>query len=150
MITLIVVFVLAFLFLFFNECEDESVRNNWKGRWAFLNQKGSWKRKWLIVNGETLPYIPGWRMIPIPGTKYHLKLPIQWWYFGVYPENVERFTYSSTLLVFLTDPEHSFQFAKLRALEAAVFVVNWQAGIAFFVGLRLFSLVKEKFLPSIH
>ena len=69
-VVLISIIVLAFLFMFFNECEDESVRNNWKGRWAFLNQKGSWKRKWLIVDGQTLQFIPGYKMIQLFGTKH--------------------------------------------------------------------------------
>jgi hypothetical protein len=149
MITLIFIFILGFLFFFLNECEDESVRNNWKGRWAFLNQKGSWKRKWLIVDNETVQYIPEFRLLRIPFIKRYFKFPVHWWYFGIYPKNVERFTFSSTIFSAVTDPEHSFQFIKLRMIEIAFLIVNWKLALTWWIGTRLFAIIKEKWLPSI-
>ncbi len=149
MLNYFIVAILGFLFFKFNEFEDESVRNNWKGRWSFLNQKGCWKKKWLIVDNETVQFIPGFRMIGIPFTKRYLKIPVHWWYFGIYPKNVEKFLYSSTFLVFLTDPEHSFQFAKLRMIEIGFLLISWELALAWWIGTRAFALIKEKWLPFI-
>ncbi|HMM12441.1 MAG TPA: hypothetical protein PKE03_10145 [Bacteroidales bacterium] len=151
MLTIFLLFVCGFLFLLFNECEDESVRNNWKGRYAWLNQRGSWKRKWRIVNNETVPFKPDYYSfsLAVSGQRIQFSFPVHWWYFGVYPENEERFPFSSTILVFLTDPEHMFQFLKLRMIELAFLVISWQACISWFVSTRLFALVKEKWLPNI-
>ena len=143
--------ILGFCFLMFNEFEDESVRNNWRGRYAWLNQRGSWQRKWRIVNNQTVPFRPTYIIytLNVGGRLLIFSIPQQWYYFGVYPPNVERFTYSSTLLVFLTDPEHMFQFLKLRMIDIAFLVLSWQAFIGWFVGVRLFALTKEKWLKNI-
>lgn len=144
----------GFLFNLFNELEDESVRNTFSGRLSWLNQRGSWKRKWKIVDGSTIQFVP---------TYFNLlwfKLPRKWWYFGVYPENVELFIYSSTIFVFLTDPEYGLQFIKHRMIEAGfvitvlfvcAFVNTWYlVPIAWWAGVRFFAFSKEKFLKAIH
>lgn len=144
----------GFLFNLFNEFEDESVRNTFTGRFSWLNQRGSWKRKWKIVNGSTIQFVPTYFKF------LWFKLPREWWYFGVYPENVECFIYSSTVFVFLTDPEHTLQFIKHRMIEAgfvitALFLCRFAelwflVPVAWWAGVRLFALIKEKFLKAIH
>lgn len=57
--------------------------------------------------------------------KYDLTKPVgrEWWYFGFYtPSNAERFPFSSTLLVFLTDRWHLSQLIMLRCFYAVVAV----------------------------
>lgn len=44
-----------------------------------------------------------------------------WWYFGLYtPNYAERFPFSSTALVFLTDDWHKYQFIMYRFLYMAI------------------------------
>ncbi|NDC95280.1 hypothetical protein EB077_08245, partial [bacterium] len=44
-----------------------------------------------------------------------------WWYFGLYePKFPEKFPFSSTLLVFITDKWHMSQFIMLRSFYAAI------------------------------
>ncbi len=148
---LIGVLACGFLFFKFNEYEDESVRNKWTGRWAWLNQRGSWQKKWKVVDNSTIQFIPTYFKIG------RFRIPKQWWYFGVYPINVEKFTYSSTIFVFLTDPEHMFQFIKLRWIEIGLVFAGllmvipwWMAPLAWWIGVRLFAYTKEKLLPNIN
>lgn len=50
-----------------------------------------------------------------PGTTKH------WWYFGLYkPKFPEKFPFSTTALVFLTDKWHCWQFFMLRCFYIAV------------------------------
>jgi len=52
-----------------------------------------------------------------------------WWYFGLYtPKYTEKFAYSSTLLVFLTDKWHWANFWQYRCVDAAIAVhfEGWQ------------------------
>jgi hypothetical protein len=50
-----------------------------------------------------------------PGNKKH------WWYFGLYtPKFPEKFPFSTTMLVFLTDRWHEAQFFMLRSFYVAV------------------------------
>lgn len=50
-----------------------------------------------------------------PGTTKH------WWYFGLYkPKYPEKFPFSTTVLVFLTDRWHRWQFFMLRCFYLAV------------------------------
>lgn len=44
-----------------------------------------------------------------------------WWYFGLYkPKFPERFPFSATMLVFVTDKWHRYQFIMLRAFYLAI------------------------------
>jgi len=44
-----------------------------------------------------------------------------WWYFGLYtPNYAEKFPFSSTMLVFLTDKWHLSQFIMLRSFYTAI------------------------------
>ncbi len=155
LIFLIGICLSGFLFFKFNQFEDESVRNNWTGRWEWLNQRGSWKNKWKVVDGSTLQFLPAYFRINVFGRI--IRLPKQWWYFGIYPVNVERFTYSSTLFVFLTDPEHMFQFIKMRYIEIGLVLAGfltafpwWWMPLSWWIGVRIFALTKEKWLNRIN
>lgn len=118
----------ATLYLVFNELEDESVRNNWKTNQWFLNSKESWRNKWRLDDfGELIPY---------EGSK--------WKYFGFVPKYKEKFLYSSTLFVFVTDGEHLFQFFKNRFITIIGFAACWQMFVAIQLGLWIGSAIKEK------
>lgn len=129
MILLIYIAICGFVYYLFNELEDESIKNNWKKNQQYLNTNISWKNKWkLDIRGDLQPTIK-W-----------------WWYFGIYPSHLERFFLSSTMLVFLTDGEHLFQFLKNRAIEVGFLLLGWQFAVAWIVGKLLMSFIKEKFL----
>lgn len=66
----------------------------------FWNPQVSWKNKWAQ------PY-------PQPATH-------EWYYFGFYPEYKERFPYSSTIFVFLTDAWHLAKFLMLLCISLAI------------------------------
>ena len=67
-----------------------------------------------------------------------------WYYFGFTPFFKERFYLSSTVLVFVTDGEHLFQFVKNIAILAGFFVIGWEFGLAWLVGKSLGQIIKEK------
>jgi hypothetical protein len=121
----------GFLYYFFNEMEDESIKSNWKFNQQWLNTSLSWKNKWkLSAGGHIIPYEGHW---------YH---------FGIKPSSEERFAYSSTILVFVTDGEHLFQFLKNIFILFAVYFASENIYIvgAFLVGKLFSSLIKEAFL----
>lgn len=67
-----------------------------------------WKRKWKL-NGD------------FPVSYLNTKNP-HWWYAGIYHTNgyvVERFPFSSTILVFLTDKWHLMNFVQYRIYDGA-------------------------------
>ena len=73
-------------------------------REEFWNKNESWHLKWKTDNNFNLT-----------GSGKH------WWYFGLHRTRYdERFPYSSTILVFLTDGWHLFQFLFLSCLELAI------------------------------
>jgi hypothetical protein len=82
------------LFVGFNQ----SIFSNFKS--DFWNPMKSWKNKWAI------PYPQ--HMMPY------------WWYFGFYPRYKERFPYSSTLFVWLTDAWHLFKALMLACIMLAI------------------------------
>ncbi len=118
--------LLGLLFYLFNELEDESIKNHWTGKRMKWNTNQSWTNKWAAPWPQ--PYVK------------------RWYHFGVYPKFKERFPYSSTLLVFLTDAEHIFQFLKFRMVEIALLLLAWEAVVVWVAGKSLMSLIKEKFL----
>lgn len=69
-----------------------------------------------VVNGEKhLDYL-----IPIGGPTKH------WWYLGLHTTDYpEKFIFSSTILSFLTDGWHFFNFTKLRAIYTLVALGAW-------------------------
>jgi hypothetical protein len=153
--------VLAFLFMLFNELEDECVRSTWKKditilKWTFtpkfFNSDTSWKNKWkLDSKGDLMPIVKDkvfklkifkWVIINV---KYY-----KWYYFLVDPKHVESFLYSSTIFVYLTDGEHLFQFIKKRAIDIGFFVIGWQYAAAWIIGTVIMTLIKERFLHHIQ
>lgn len=104
---IILISVLLILAAFFNAVMDLSSENLFKK--TYWNKDQSWKNKWKLDADGNL----------MPPYKY-------WWYFGLYkPPYQERFIYSSTVLVFLTDGWHLMQF---------FFHLCWQLCISFLFG----------------
>ena len=153
--------VLGYSFIMFREFEDESARNNWTKpfkfwKWNFsvhwLNTGTGWADKWEFDdNDELIPIVEDktfkikiWKWVIID-KKYY-----KWWYFGVTPEHKEKFPYSSTILVPLTDGEHTFQKMQLNSIFGAFFVWNWIAGVSMVIGIYTFTFMKEKFFKKIH
>lgn len=132
-ITMALIALSGILFLLFNELEDESVRDNWKKHKQFLNKKLSWKNKWKL-NPEGFV---------IENTKKH------WYYFSIDPKYVEKFYLSSTILVFLTDGEHLFQFFKKRFIELGFLLIGWEFAVAWAAGTMIMQFTKEKFIKFI-
>lgn len=71
---------------------DKSSRGDYNN--VYFNKEHSWKNKWALT--------------PTKGIVRNYKRP--WYYLGLYkPKYIERFPYSSTLLVSLTDGWHMIQ-----------------------------------------
>lgn len=146
---MIAVFASILLYKVFDELQDESVNSAWKKPFlgiplSFLNKRspsrvvfpdGGWARKWdWTFNDER----GEWELIP------DTKAP--WWYFNLWkPPYKERFIYSYTLFVWLTDGEHLFQLLKDISLSFAVYAAggSWHYGVAAFLAINLVGLVKE-------
>ena len=128
----IIVGIFGILFYLFNEFEDRSVRNGWEHHQQFLNTNLSWTNKWKL------------------DSEGYLQLPEKkWYYFGVYPKFKEKFAYSSTIFVSLTDGEHLFQFIKKRMIEFGFLIISWKFFVAWALGTIIMQFVKEKFLKNI-
>lgn len=122
---LIYIAVLAFIFRFFRELEDEVARGNFKNWSLFPNSEQGWTAKWVY---PLEPYVK------------------KWYHFGINPKHKERFPFSSTLLVWLTDAEHFYQFVQTISLLAIVYLSqgSWYSLGAFVLGLMIAQVVKEK------
>ena len=119
--------IAGFVYLIFNELEDESVRNTWDKNQQFLNSNLSWKNKWLWVDDKRIPITKkSWKYL---------------WFWT--PKFKERFYLSSTMFVFLTDGEHLFQFIKNRAIEVGFLLLGWKVAVAWIIGKSLAQLIKE-------
>ena len=127
MTTLIIISISALIYILFNECEDESIKSNWKKHKQFLNTNISWKNKWKLDGAGQL----------IPQTK-------KWYYFGFTPKYKERFYLSSTVFVAFTDGEHLFQLLKNISIYTGFAVIGWQYLLAWFIGKSIGQLIKEK------
>lgn len=78
-----------------------------KGRMDYIADSGEkgkeWKNKYKLIDGKLQP----------PTN--------QWWYLNLYkPKYQEKFPFSTTVLVFLTDRWHWWQFAMLRYFYFAI------------------------------
>ena len=123
MMYLIYIAVLAFIFRFFRELEDEVARGNFKNWSLFPNSEQGWTAKWAY---PLEPYVK------------------KWYHFGINPKHKERFPYSSTLLVWLTDAEHFYQFIQSVCLWVFAYMVGgWMVFAAFVAGLMLAQVTKE-------
>lgn len=123
--------LLGFLFMLFNEMEDECIKSQWGPKFMKWNGMASWKNKWAVTKtGRLKPYKP------------------KWYHFGIPMPQEERFPFSSTFLVFLTDAEHLFQMCKIVVASVAVGVLNPTLGVSFFVGHLFVGVAKETFLKS--
>jgi len=85
--------------------KSDSINENWYKKWARSKENYcpinniEKKQKWYYF-----------------GTKYH-----HWWYLGFFkPKYIERFPYSSTILVFLTDRWHWYNFWQYRFTHLAI------------------------------
>ena len=126
MTTIILLFIVAFAFRYFRELEDETVRKP-ERNWAFRpNSKQGWTAKWKY-----------------PLQDYQKK----WYHFGLKPKHEERFPFSSTLLVWLTDAEHFYQFIQTISLVCIVgfsaMLPAWQALATLLAGLAAAQIAKE-------
>lgn len=139
-----VIFFFGVLFYSFNELEDACVRNKFKNRGIWWNTGMSWKNKYkLDSDGDLLPYEK------------------KWYHFGFSPKFEEKFPFSTTFLVFLTDGEHFFQFMKFKVVELIIvgfcFILYqiladikvWFLLLGYMTGETLSKLVKEKYLKFI-
>ena len=139
---IIIVFLAGGLYNLCNELEDECVRSTWKKGFKllwkqykieWLNAKTSSDNKWMLdEDGFKMPYIK------------------KWYHFGVYPKWEEAFAYSSTILVFLSDGEHTFQFYKNIFILIGITAINLPAMVAWLIGKSLFQFIKEKWLKNIN
>jgi len=128
---LLVILVAGFLFMFFNELEDECISNNWKGKYEKWNTKNSWKGKWkLDKDGNPLPYEK------------------KWYHFGVPMPKAERYPYGSTLFVGFSDAEHFFQMMKVLSVCLGFAVYGFWPAASFFVGHILLGVAKETVFKS--
>lgn len=141
-------FMCCFLAAGFREAmehaRDDKFEKDFWGEWFtihYLNtgnkSKGkAWLNKWkLDENGALIPCI---------------KAP--WYYLGLFrPEYEERFMFSSTFLVFLTDAEHLFQFFSTASVCAAIYACELQVAPALFAfaGFLFLGFIKEVFFPQV-
>lgn len=102
MITYIIITILLLISFFAKGKMDMSAKNAFKSNW--WNKSDSWINKYatkLVSN--------------------HRKGFKHWYYFGFYyPKYQERFMYSTTIFVFLTDGWHFLQFIFLNTLTIAL------------------------------
>lgn len=123
---LIVILISGFLFMLFNELEDECIRNTWKGKFSKWNSKNSWKNKWKLDSQENLmSYIP------------------KWYHFGVRMSFEERYPFGSTLFVGFSDAEHFFQMMKILSVCLGFSTFGVLPTITFFCGHLILGIAKE-------
>ena len=97
----------------------DQIKFNWdltskyfKGRYKFWNPSISWNNKWKVKSlNNPIPNTFGWRK--------------HWWYLNLYkPAYVERFPFSSTMLVSLTDGWHLLKEIKIELIIGAITVLT--------------------------
>lgn len=133
----------------FDELQDHSMHSKWKRFTNFLNSDESSDNKWKPdSNGELILVIKDkiFRIRLFGIAKKYCK----WYYFGIDPKYKERFWLSSTVLVFVTDGEHLFQWLKNRMIEIGLYIIFWQFAVIWFISTNLMSYIKEKFLKKLQ
>ncbi len=132
--------IVYFLYIMFREFEDKSARSQWKKPYNilgfnfsvhWLNTGTSSKDKWKTIDGRLQPYQK------------------KWYHFGVEPKYEEKFPYSSTFGVPLTDGEHTFQKQQINAIIGGIFIWSWLAGLSAFIGIYSFTFLKEKYFKHL-
>jgi len=124
--SLLIILISGFLFMFFNELEDECIRGTWTGKLSKWNSKTSWKNKWKLDNNQNL----------VPYKK-------KWYHFGIDMPFEERYPYGSTLFVGFSDAEHFFQMMKIFSICFGFSVFGLAEPIIFFVGHLILGVAKE-------
>ena len=123
---LILIAAIAILYYFTSESEDRCKEDKWKTNKQFLNTNLSWKNKYALnLIGELKPYEQ------------------KWYHFGIKPAYEERFPYSTTLFVFLTDGEHLFQFIRGLLVLGVITLLNPLYGLVWFVSTKAAAIFKE-------
>jgi len=114
-----------------NAFKDASAINTFNKDW--WNKGRSWKMKWKLNTWESAPI-------------HNDKRP--WYYLWIYkPNYVEKFPYSSTILVSLTDGWHVLQLIQFTIIQLLIAFLLSSSILSFacyFVALKVtFSLVFE-------
>lgn len=106
-------------------------------RWPSWDPKVSWENKWKMKRILDSAYFS-----PEIATKK------PWYYLGAYkPKYVERFPFSSTALVFLTDPWHFFKWMMNTCFETGLWIgvlgyKNWMYWWLVVIGVVLLKVVR--------
>ena len=109
-----------------NAIKDKSALNQLKLPW--WNKEESWKRKWKI------------RKYGASAVRISVKKP--WYYLGLYkPKYIERFPYSSTIFVFLTDGWHLMQFIQFKLLFTALMYHTFDVWYEILLGVMVCSTI---------
>jgi hypothetical protein len=129
----IIVVLLSILYMFFKELEEESHHNTFTGKHAnWLNNRTSWINKWAVDdNGFAIPYKKKW---------YHFNIPHRY---------EERFPFSSTILVGLTDGEHFFQLLQIISLFCIISLFSFYGALSYLSGVLILGFLKESLLKDI-
>lgn len=133
-----------------DELQDESVNSFWKKPFIglplrFLNKRmPSWYSK---VDFPDWGWARKWKWDFIDGQWIHVQANKKpWWYLWLWkPKYQERFPLSYTVLVWLTDGEHLFQFIKDLFIGVAFYAItgSWVIGLAGWLTTYAVGLVKE-------
>ncbi len=145
---LISVFIFSFLFLLFNELEDEVVRDRSRNNPTKVIKWYSKIKNIQLTSGANAKWYEPFERY---NGKYYPK-------FMEKPIRRERFMFSSTMFVFITDLEHWYQWLKLRmvtlAIAAVGFMFTWYVALILLIvsqgGLFAFSLLKESLLKKLN
>jgi hypothetical protein len=116
------------------DAEDFHLKDTWLGKYKWFRSDSynlKWKMQWYEKPG----------MIPYLALIGSIKSP--WYYFGLYtPKYVERFPFSSTVMVFTTDGWHFIKWLMFTITEINIlwrFNLNWWQMI---VGILILKTVR--------
>ena len=145
---LTLIFLFTFIFLLFNELEDEVVRDRSKNDATWVVKLYSKIRIITLTNGANAKWYEPFEEYT---GKYYPK-------FMKKPLYKERFIFSSTIFVFITDKEHWYQWVKLRfftlTIASAGLLINWKYAVLVLVisqlGLFTLSFIKEAFIKKLN
>lgn len=131
LIHIVVVILLAFMFRYFREIEDELIMKHWPNVSLLPLRDGE---------PANQGYLSKWAW---PLQPYKQK----WYHFGIKCNNRERFPFSSTLFVWTTDYEHGVQAIQTISLILTVVVAStlpyYTALFSFVAGLIIAQIAKE-------